>query len=147
MLNLAFMNFCFSQATILTAATCIPHSVSSDFAVAEGLFSVIASCYPELSRKCKRCLNIFLPGSLLTYFDWHKYRLIYNLVEKRRIFHESSYATLELSLQPLKQPLEGHNIRGIAPAKHGCGFDQSRCPTVFSIKFKIFPGVSNNYHS
>ena len=40
-------NFCFSQSNILTAATCIAHWASSDFAIGKSLASAIACCYPE----------------------------------------------------------------------------------------------------
>ena len=91
----AHPNFCFSQSNILTATTCIAHCVSSEFALGKGLASTIACCYPELQDLRKLPINIFPPGSLVTYFDQQHQRFIYNLLTKRRFFHKPTYGTLE----------------------------------------------------
>ena len=132
--------FCFSQSNILTATTCIAHCVSSDFAMGKGLASTIARCYPELQELRKLPINTFPSGSLVTYFDQHHQRFIYNLVTKRRFFHKPTYETLELGLQALKQHLKRHNIQELAIPKLGCGYDQLHWPKVFSILFKVFSG-------
>ena len=107
--------FCFSQSNFLTATSCIAHCVSSDFAMGKRLASTIACCYPELQELRKLPLNNFPPGPLVTYIDQQHQRFIYTLVTKRRFFHAPTYATLELSLQALKQHLQRHNIQKLIP--------------------------------
>ena len=68
--------FCFSQSSILIATTSIAHCVSSDFAMGKGLASTIACCYPELQELRKLPINLFPPGSLVTYFDQQHQRFI-----------------------------------------------------------------------
>ena len=94
--------FCFSQSNILTATTCIPHCVSSDFAMGKGLAFTIACCYPELQELRKLPRNNFPQSSLVTYFDQQHQRFIYNLVSKRQFFYKPTYETLELSLHALR---------------------------------------------
>ena len=132
--------FCFSQLNVLTATTCIAHCVSSDFAMGKGLASTIACCYPELQEMRKLTINSFPPGSLVTYFDQQHQRFIYNLMTKSRFFYETTYETLELSLQALKRHLKRHNNFELAIPKLGCGYDQLHWPAVFSILFKVFSG-------
>ena len=109
--------FWFSQSNILTAATCIAHCVSSDFAMSKGLASTIACCYPELQELRKLPINNFAPGSLVTYFYQKHQRFIYNLVTKRRFFQKPTYETLTLSLHSLKRHLKRHNIHELALPK------------------------------
>ena len=45
-------NFHFSQSNISTAATCLAHCVSSDFAMGKGLASTLA-CHPQLLKMGK----------------------------------------------------------------------------------------------
>ena len=85
-------------------------------------------------------LNLFPPGSLLTYFDQQHQRFTYNLLTKIRFFHDASYETLELSLHALKQQLKRHNIQKLAIPKLGRGYDQLHWPSDFSILYKVFSG-------
>ena len=85
-------------------------------------------------------INIFPPGSLVTYFDQQHQRFIYNLVTKRRFFHKSTYETLELSLQALTQHLKRHDFPEPTFPKLGCGYDQLHWPTVFFNYIQSFFG-------
>ena len=58
-------NFCFSQTNKLTATTCIAHSVSSEFAMGNGLASTLVCSYPDQKQMQKMSLNFFTPGSLV----------------------------------------------------------------------------------
>ena len=115
---------CSSQSNILTATTCRALCVSLDFALGKGLAYTIACCYPELQELRKLPVNIFPPGSSVTYFDQQHQRFIYNLVTKRPFFHKPTYKTVELSLQTLKQHLQRHNMQELEIPKLGCGYDQ-----------------------
>ena len=128
---------------LLTTTTCIAHWFSSNFAMSKGFASAIACCYPELQNVGKIYLHNFPPGSLLSSFDKNFNRLVYHLITKRSYFHKSTYGTIDLSLQALKQHLTRHNIQELAIPKLGCGDDQLHWPTVFSILFKVFFSGSN----
>ena len=51
--------YCFSQSNILSAATCVAHSASFDFARAEKLAYSLACCYPELRGLRNLPSNVF----------------------------------------------------------------------------------------
>ena len=86
-------NFCFSSSNILDIPETIPHCVSADFIMQQGLAWRFVK-YALTQKNTSRITCLF--------FDKLKHRYIYILVTKTRFFHRSSYESIQLSLIALR---------------------------------------------